>query len=38
MRNWKHYAQMAVLCLTGAVCGYLVAGVLILAVMESLGF
>lgn len=38
MKNWKHYAQMAVLCLTGAVCGYLVAGVLVLAVRESMGF
>jgi len=38
MKNWKHYAQMTVLCLTGAVCSYLVAGVLVLAVRESMGF
>ena len=38
MKNWKHYAQMAVLFTTGAACGYMVAGVLVLAVRESMGF
>lgn len=36
MKNWKHYAQMAVLFTTGAACGYMVASIITLAIMETL--
>jgi len=36
MRNWKHYAQTAVLFITGATCGYMVAGIITLAILETL--
>lgn len=36
MKNLKHYAQMAILFVTGAACGYLVAGTITLAILETL--